>query len=486
MLFAQKNSDIKDQHFSNLIQANSAITGTEGQRIIEQLDKNDIIPEPAPAQPTANLRHLPRDLQTQYGQLITDYDGLYATSKSERGHFTGFAVVAKIRHDPKINCRQPPRHKHLPASCLKDLRDYKNSGLFEDSTGRADTHAANITLVLKQHGRELNDKSKATKNQIKHKMKQQVQDNSTTPDQDTAPSFRMTIDMRNVNRCSENETSAHLPSIQAIESSFHNSIVSTLDVKNCYPSIELDKDSRSYFNFWMLSDLWQHQSLAQGWAPSLAATQRALAFTFRDQVLEDFKKLKGLTDADLPHKHYFSFLINFVDDISVFSNKDLPNAHKIHLNCLEATFYALARGGWKFSLPKCTFADNSLLFLGLSWDLSQKASLVPSARLNSILQFRVPRSLPELASRLSQVAYFNSYILHMKRVSLPLYNIIKTGKFKWTKLEAESYTNLLFLFALQLKNHIHNPTKPLILYADTSQLETGLSAFQFDTDELSL
>ena len=60
------------------------------------------------------------------------------------------------------------------------------------------------------------------------------------------------------------------------------------------------------------------------------------------------------------------------------------------------------------------------------------------------------------------------------------------GKFKWTKLEAQAYTNLLFLFALQVKNHIHDPAKPLILYADTSQLETGLSAFQFDTDELSL
>ena len=82
MLFAQENSTIKDQHFSNRIQANSAITGTEGQRIIEQLDKNDIIPEPAPPQPTANLQHLSQDLRTQYEQLIRDYNGLYATSKS--------------------------------------------------------------------------------------------------------------------------------------------------------------------------------------------------------------------------------------------------------------------------------------------------------------------------------------------------------------------------------------------------------------------
>ena len=74
----------------------------------------------------------------------------------------------------------------------------------------------------------------------------------------------------------------------------------------------------------------------------------------------------------------------------------------------------------------------------------------------------------------------------MKRISVPLYHIIKTGKFKWGKVEAQAYTNLLFLFALQLKNHIHDPKKPLILYADTSALESGLSAFQFDKDKLAL
>ena len=164
MLFAQTNSQIKDQHFAKMIEANSAITSDDGQRILQQLDKNDIIPEPAPAQASSSLQHLPQPLQSQYDELITQYDGLYATSKAERGHFTGFSVVAKIRSDPKVNCRQPPRHKHLPATCLKDLRLFKDNGLFEDSTGRADTHAANLTLVLKQHGKELNDKSKATKN----------------------------------------------------------------------------------------------------------------------------------------------------------------------------------------------------------------------------------------------------------------------------------------------------------------------------------
>ena len=129
----------------------------------------------------------------------------------------------------------------------------------------------------------------------------------------------MTIDMRAINRVSDNETTAHLPSIQAIESSFHNAIVSTLDIRNCYPSVELHKDSRSFFNFWVLSELWQHQSLCQGWAPSLCTAQRALAFTFRDSVLDDFKREMGLKHEDLPYKHYFSFLINFVDDISVFS-----------------------------------------------------------------------------------------------------------------------------------------------------------------------
>ena len=39
---------------------------------------------------------------------------------------------------------------------------------------------------------------------------------------------------------------SQLPSIQAIERNFFNAIVSTVDLSNCYPTIELEESSRKF------------------------------------------------------------------------------------------------------------------------------------------------------------------------------------------------------------------------------------------------
>ena len=96
--------------------------------------------------------------------------------------------------------------------------------------------------------------------------------------------------------------------------------------------------------------------------------------------------------------------------------------------------------------------------------------MVQNDRVESILSYRVPRSVPELASRLAQISYFGNYIIALKRVSVVLYDIIKKGVWVWKKVHAEAYQNLLFIMALSLKNYIFNPKQPLILIPDTSAL----------------
>ena len=74
----------------------------------------------------------------------------------------------------------------------------------------------------------------------------------------------------------------------------------------------------------------------------------------------------------------------------------------------------------------------------------------------------------------------------MKRVAIPLFKLVKVGVFKWTKVECESYSNLLYLMGLQIRNYIFDPTKPLMLMADTSAVESSLLIFQWDPDTLTL
>ena len=81
-------------------------------------------------------------------------------------------------------------------------------------------------------------------------------------------------------------------------------------------------------------------------------------------------------------------------------------------------------------LEVSTFMNPRFVFLGLFWDLNDRSSKVQNDRVASILKHRVPRSIPELASRLATLQYYQNFLPLMKRLAIPLYSIIKSGVFK--------------------------------------------------------
>ena len=158
----------------------------------------------------------------------------------------------------------------------------------------------------------------------------------------------------------------------------------------------------------------------------------------------------------------------------------------MHCLCLEAVFYALHTAGWVVKLEVSTFLNPHFVFLGLKWNLNERSSLVQNDRVAAIINHRSPRSLPELASRLATLNYYQNFIPLMKRLAIPLYKIIKEGKFVWGKVQAEAYGNLLYLMSLQIRNHIFDPTNPIMAMCDTSALETSIVIFQWNPETLSL
>ena len=139
-------------------------------------------------------------------------------------------------------------------SCKQDLLKYKDSGLFAHSTGLADHYCSNLTLVLRNQVKEQRSNTKADKNLQKHankahptpsKLDTQPLDSDSTSDAQRSL-YRMTIDFRSVNAVTTNENTSQLPSIQSIEANFQNAYVSTVDLSNCYPSIEIDENSRNF------------------------------------------------------------------------------------------------------------------------------------------------------------------------------------------------------------------------------------------------
>ena len=139
-----------------------------------------------------------------------------------------------------------------------------------------------------------------------------------------------------------NQRTSQLPSIQAF--------VSTIDLANCYPSIEIKESSRNFFNFYVESEIWHNSRLPQGWGPSLQISQTAIIWTFQDSTLQVFILTRRLTPAQFPFTYYRQFVQGFVDDFNIFSPKNAQNAQELHCLAIDAVFYALHDAGWLVKL----------------------------------------------------------------------------------------------------------------------------------------
>ena len=176
------------------------------------------------ANPQTRLTHLEPELQSRFTKLFDSYSDIFSRHKHHLGTFTGWQIQVEV--DPSINCRQPPRNRVLPLSCKQDLLKYKQSGLFNDSTGLTDKYCANITLVLRNQTKEIKRATKADKYVMK-KSPSKVTVEETRPlepepkEGETPRSlYRMTIDFRNLNKATKNEKTCQLPSVLSIENSF--------------------------------------------------------------------------------------------------------------------------------------------------------------------------------------------------------------------------------------------------------------------------
>ena len=76
----------------------------------------------------------------------------------------------------------------------------------------------------------------------------------------------------------KNDTSIVLPTIETIERSFHNCIISTFDILNMFYNIAVHKDSILFFNFYVENSIWSHGRLPQGWcgSPKISSEARRL------------------------------------------------------------------------------------------------------------------------------------------------------------------------------------------------------------------
>ena len=475
----RKNKKYKN---ASLIDIHRVVTEQYDDEFANILQKHSMIPadDNTPDNPEliVDLNHLDDATKKQFNTIKNKYPKLYSTHKHQVGRFTGFEAKANI--DPRINCRQKQRGRFLPQSAKDDLNKYFDSGVFQHSTVGVDKYACNITLTRRPQQKEAKYATRADKNLEKQKEKTEASEQTPPSTPAERVLYRLTIDMRSINSATRNDTTIVLPTIASIERNFHSCMITTLDIANQFYNVRLEEDSKKYFNFFVEESTWTHAALPQGWCASPKLAREAMIMTFGPTILRDFKLENTISDIDFPVMDFDKMLTQFVDDLAVYTPRTLPDNYtgkftpvEYHLTALDSVLYALHRFGWLLSLRKSTILKDQFVYLGATWDMTEETIGINNDRLDSILSWREPRSLPEASSRLSSLMYYEDFSLYLKRLAYPLFVMVKRGIFIWGKAESHAWHNILFMMALSIKTAIFNPKYSLILLVDTSAVETA-------------
>ncbi|CAG2201376.1 unnamed protein product [Mytilus edulis] len=144
------------------------------------------------------------------------------------------------------------------------------------------------------------------------------------------------------------------------------------------------------------------------------------------QLLMD-KVLKGLT---------FKSCLCYLDDILIASE-----TFDQHIEDLRNVFQRLSNAGLKLGPKKCTFAQNSCIYLGHK--ISNKGIEPPPDRVQAIVDYPIPKNVKELRRLVGLFNWFRKYIKNFSAEMEPLTRLLKKyERFSWTDEQQRAFQNV--------------------------------------------
>ena len=421
--------------------------------------------------------HLNSDLKKQLGCAVKHFSKIFAKSKYDIGDFNGFS--ARISTIPGKTAVQKERrlNQYHNDGVRETMSKLIENGVFGLSEEGHDEFCANLNVVAKPSGsNSLRMNSKADKHIQRMENKE---DNSPT-------AFRMTFDLRDANSVTKDVGRLQLPTVDEARNFARDKLCSCLDLCNQFWSIRLEQSSKKVTNFYYNNRIYWHERLPQGAIGSPFTAQAAMNYTFSDNIFEQWKREYKIDSSKMPYDSYRQFILIYLDDILIGSKKSGRDSsfdqNELHLLCIQAAFFALEKAGWKVGLAKCSFLTQKFQFLGQVFDTTTNSTGLNEDRVKAILEWRSPRSIAETQSRLAVLSYWAPKLPGLRLVGLPLIHMVNKGIFKWGLEEEKCFTNLKFLIALQIRNHIHNPDFRLVITSDSSKVAIAACIFQLNPE----
>jgi len=168
------------------------------------------------------------------------------------------------------------------------------------------------------------------------------------------------------------------------------------------------------------------------------------------------------------------FLAIYLDDLLIYS-KTLKE-HKAHVRKI---LERLRETGLYVKPQKCQFHVKEVSFLG--YLISKDGVRMDPAKIEAITGWPAPKSVHDIQVFLGLANFYRRFIKRYTRILLPITALLKKGvPFRWSPIAQQAFDKLKEAFTTAPILKHFDPTRPVILEADSSNRALGSVASQRD------
>ena len=442
---------------------------------------------------------IPEKYMKQISGLIDKYPEAFSSEDRKIGTFKGYMYYPNLL--PNSDAFQKKRDldfSQYPAA-VKKLNEMEKLGIIQVSDSQSTDFVHNLLLQHKKKPAEAGRHWTKADAYIQGRTAK-----LTDPD----IKVRCINDLTTLNDCLESIPSITLPTETQVKNFVSNKMITLLDLKDMFYSIRICPTAYHFFNFYYLDTIYNLTRLAQGLGSSPYVATEALKSSLTEAVWKSFLsrnqgKLKLLRKF---YNNYDKIQISFIDDMAIGSYPlcactgqrcgdgfdcktfDMDTSAQLHIEVVEAVVFAIHEAGFLIATDKFEpFVQDSFIFLGTHYKASSSEYGIALDRAQSILKFRVPRSLPELGSRLSTIFYSCPHLPAIRKLAMPLSKIIHQNKFVWKEREMMAYNNVKLAVSLSVSLlHIFDPDRYGVLVTDSSKHCASFCFYQISSQGLMI
>src|SRR6185503_15952080 len=166
------------------------------------------------------------------------------------------------------------------------------------------------------------------------------------------------------------------------------------------------------------------------------------------------------------------FVVVFIDDILIFSKKEEEHAEHLRIvlqRLREHKLYA------KFS--KCDFWLKEVQFL--RHIISDKGISVDPSKIQDVLDWQAPTSVPEIRSFLGLAGYYRRFVPEFSKIARHMTELLKKGvRFSWSNNCEQAFQTLRKLLTSAPVLAQPDITRPFDVYCDASGTGLGCVLMQ--------